>query len=130
MSDWRVAALLAGGVLSHWPLDVLSHRKDVPVLPNGPFVGLGLWNSVPATLVVELVLFAAGVFLYIRGGAPGARRKSFRALIALLLVTYIASVFGPPPPDPRTIALSALLLWLFIPFAWWADRPGSPGSSA
>jgi membrane-bound metal-dependent hydrolase YbcI (DUF457 family) len=118
----RVAMLLAAGVLSHWVLDAVSHRPDVPVLPHGPYVGLGLWNSVPATLAVELTMFAAGLALYVRSGAAGARRVSFWLLIAFLIVTYFAAAFGPPPPDVRTLAWSALGLWLLIPWARWADR--------
>src|SRR4029450_8617224 len=69
----RVAGLLAAGVVSHWVLDVISHRPDMPVLPHGPYIGLGLWNSVAATLLVELTMFAAGIALYVRGGGPGRR---------------------------------------------------------
>jgi hypothetical protein len=118
----RVAMLLAAAVLSHWVLDAASHRPDVPVLPHGPYVGLGLWNSVPATLAVELTMFAAGLAIYVRSGAAGARRVSFWILIAFLIVTYFAAAFGPPPPDVRTLAWSALALWLLVPWAKWADR--------
>lgn len=118
----RIALLLAGGVLSHWVLDAVSHRPDLPILPNGPYVGLGLWNSVPATLVVELTLFLAGVALYVTAGARGRSRLSFWLLMAFLMVMYFAAAFGPPPPDARTLAWSALAMWLLIPWAWWADR--------
>ena len=117
----RVAMLLAAAVLSHWVLDAASHRPDVPVLPHGPYVGLGLWNSVPATLAVELTLFAAGLAIYVRSGAAGARRVSFWLLIAFLIVAYFAAAFGPPP-DVRTLVWSALALWLLVPWARWADR--------
>ena len=63
-----VALLLGAGVLSHWVLDVISHRPDVPLLPHGPYLGLGLWNSIPATLAVELTMFAAGLVIYLRSG--------------------------------------------------------------
>jgi len=118
----RIAALLAAGVVSHWLLDAISHRPDMPVLPRGPYVGLGLWNSVAATLVVELTMFAAGIALYVGGGGTGRRRISFWLLMAFLLVVYFAASFGPPPPDTRTLAFSALTAWLLIPWAWMADR--------
>jgi len=118
----RIAALLAAGVVSHWVLDAISHRPDMPVLPRGPYVGLGLWNSVAATLVVELTMFAAGIALYVQGGGTGRRRISFWLLMAFLLVVYFAASFGPPPPDTRTLAFSALTAWLLIPWAWMADR--------
>ena len=117
-----MALLLGAGVLSHWVLDVISHRPDVPVLPGGPYLGLGLWNSIPATLAVELTMFAAGLAIYIRSGFPGAGRVSFWLLIAFLLIAYFAAAFGPPPPNVTTLAWSALAVWLLIPWARWADR--------
>jgi len=118
----RVAALLAAGVVSHWVLDAISHRPDMPVLPHGPYVGLGLWNSVAATLLVELTMFAGAIAVYLRHGGAGRRRTSFWLLMAFLLVIYFAASFGPPPPDTRTLALSALAAWLLVPWAWFADR--------
>ena len=118
----RVAALLAPGVVSHWVLDAISHRPDMPVLPHGPYVGLGLWNSVAATLLVELTMFAGAIAVYVRHGGAGRRRTSFWLLMAFLLVIYFAASFGPPPPDTRTLALSALAAWLLVPWAWFADR--------
>ena len=120
--DAPTAWLLAAAVLSHWILDFISHRPDMPVLPGGPYVGLGLWNSVAATMVVELTLFVAAIVFFVRGGGATPRRASFWLLIAFLLVVYIGAAFGPPPPDARTVAFSALALWLLLPWAKWADR--------
>jgi membrane-bound metal-dependent hydrolase YbcI (DUF457 family) len=125
----RTAALLAAGVVSHWILDAISHRPDMPVLPHGPYIGLGLWNSVAATLVVELTMFALAIALYVRGGAAGRRRASFWLLMVFLLIVYFAASFGPPPPDTRTLALSALSAWVLIPWAWFADRKAAIGDS-
>ena len=100
----RAAILLAAAVLSHWVLDVIAHRPDMPVLPSGPYLGLGLWNSIPATLVVELTMFAAGVALYLHAIGAGRRRLSFWLFVAFLLVAYFGASFGPPPPDKRTLA--------------------------
>lgn len=118
----RIGLLLGAGVLSHWMLDVISHRPDMPVLPHGPYIGLGLWNSTTATLVVELSMFAVGLFLYVRGGGAGRRRISFWLLIAFLLIAYFAAAFGPPPPNVRTLAWTGLAGWLLVPWAWLADR--------
>jgi LexA-binding, inner membrane-associated putative hydrolase len=118
----RIALLLGAGVVSHWVLDVISHRPDMPVLPRGPYIGLGLWNSVAATLVVELTMFAIGLMLYVRGGGAGRRRVSFWLLMAFVLVAYFAAAFGPPPPNVRTLAWSGLIGWLLVPWTWFADR--------
>ena len=53
-------------VLSHWLLDFLTHRPDLPLWPDATRVGLGLWNSVPATLAMEIGLFVCGILLYAR----------------------------------------------------------------
>ena len=113
------AALLFGGVLSHWILDVVAHRPDVPVLPHGPYLGLGLWNSVPATLAVEVTMFVAGLVLYARVRRP---RVSFWLLMGVLFALYLAAAFGPPPPSVKAIAIAGVAGWLFVPWAWWADR--------
>ena len=115
------ALLLAAGVLSHWVLDVISHRPDVPVLPDGPYLGFGLWYSIPATLAVELSMFAAGALLYVRAGT-GPPRAAFWTFIACLLLAYFGAAFGPPPPDVRTLAVGGLAMWLLVLWAWLADR--------
>jgi hypothetical protein len=117
--DRSVLWLLAGGVLSHWILDAVAHRPDLPVLPGGPFVGLGLWHSVGATLAVELTLFGCGLALYVRARQP---RLTFWLLIGGLVLVYLGAAFGPPPPDVNTLAFSALAVWLFVGWAWFADR--------
>jgi hypothetical protein len=85
----------------------------VPLLPNGPFLGLGLWNSVAATVLVEGLLFVGAIFLYARSRAPG---KGFWALMALLVAIYAANVLGPPPPSVIAIAASMIAL---VPLLWW-----------
>ena len=122
---WRGHALrpaLLGGLLvaSHWVLDAASHRPDVPVLPGGPFVGLGLWHSIPATLIVECLMFAAAVFVYARGRRMG---KGFWWLIAVLVVLYLGNLLGPPPPNVPAIAISCIVLMPIL--WWWGNRVGS-----
>lgn len=118
----RTAMLLAGGVLSHWVLDVVSHRPDMPVLPHGPYLGFGLWYSIPATLAVELTMFALGIAVYLRGRPGVAKRVSFWLLIAFLFTVYLGSVFGPPPPSVHMLAVTGLGLWLLIPWSAFVDR--------
>lgn len=114
------AVLLALGVVSHWVLDVVSHMPDMPVLPRGPYLGLELWKSVPATIVVETAMFAGAIAYYAAGRRP---RPAFWILVALLYVLYVLSVVGPPPPSITAVAWTAIVAWIFVPWAWWADRP-------
>src|SRR5712691_12342471 len=60
------AIVVALAVVSHWVLDVVTHRPDMPLYPGGPKLGLGLWNSVTATVIIEVVMFAAGTWIYPR----------------------------------------------------------------
>ena len=119
------AALVCGGVvLSHWFLDWLTHRPDLPLIPGGRKFGAGLWNSVPATLILELTMFAAGVVAYTRMTRARDRKGAFGliALVGFLAAVYAANVFGPPPPDESSVAWASLSLWLLPFWAAWADR--------
>jgi membrane-bound metal-dependent hydrolase YbcI (DUF457 family) len=118
----RRAALVMGLlVFSHWALDALSHRPDLPLWPGSDtMIGLGLWNSVAGTLLVESALFAAGVAIYLRHWAKAA--LAFWLLIAFFVVAYLGAAFGPPPPSASAVAASALALWLLPVWGWWIER--------
>jgi hypothetical protein len=123
--DSRGAILLGICVLSHWLLDAISHRPDMPLFPGGgPLVGLGLWNSVPATMLVEVSMLALGLLIYVRATEARDRTGSyaFWSFIVLLLIIYLANIFGPPPPSARALAIVGLAAWGFLPWAYWIDR--------
>jgi hypothetical protein len=112
-------------VMSHWILDVISHRPDMPLYPRGrTFIGLGLWNSLPATLLIEGAMFVAGVAIYLR--STRAKDKtgvlSFWALIIVFVILYLGTLFGPPPPSLEALKIMALGGWLFVPWFYWIDR--------
>lgn len=127
-------------VLSHWVLDALSHRPDMPVLLHGPKVGLGLWTSRPLTLAVEGAFYLWSLSVYRRVAAADDRAGlwAFRGLAALLALLYIGTFFAPPPPDVKAMAWTNLGGVLLLLWAWWFDRklsilPGcdsSPASSS
>jgi membrane-bound metal-dependent hydrolase YbcI (DUF457 family) len=119
------AVTLALLVVSHWVLDYITHRPDLPLTIGGARrVGLGLWNSVPGTLAAELGIFGAGLVLYLRSTAARDRIGSIGlwALVAFLLVVYLASAFGPPPPSASAVAWSAQAMWLLVLWGYWVDR--------
>ena len=121
----RGAMVLAALVLSHWLLDVISHRPDMPIWPGGgPRLGLGLWYSLPATLVVEGVLFSLGIWIYATNTEPvdTVGRYSFPAFVITLAALYLASVFGPPPPSASAIAVVGQGQWLLVMWGYWLDR--------
>jgi len=119
---WRAAAMGAALVVSHWLLDFASHRPDMPLWPGGDArLGLGLWRSVPATLVVEITMYALGVFVYMRATRSRDRvgTWAFGGLIAFLFIAYIGNVVGPLPPSTNAVAGSALALWLVPLWGIW-----------
>jgi hypothetical protein len=124
-----VAAVLFGlGVVSHWFLDVLVHRPDVPVLPRGPYVGLGLWNSLPLTVLAEALVFGGGLLVYLRSTRALDRVGTWAlwTLVIFLAVTWIGSVAGPPPPNERVVQVTGVAMWLLVPWGWWIDRHRAP----
>jgi len=123
------AAVLFALVISHWVLDVVSHRPDVPLWPGGPRLGLGLWNSVPATVAVELALFAPGLglALSITRARDGLGRWGFAGLAALLLLIYAVNALGPPPPSMQAVGWTGSVGGLlFVALAAWIDRHREP----
>jgi hypothetical protein len=123
----RLAAALAVAFvgLSHWPLDALSHRPDLPLtFSDTSKVGLGLWNSVPATLAVELPMFVVASALYARGTRPLDRvgTLGLASLVVFLVIVYAVAAFGPPPPSATAVAITAQSMWLLILWAAWIDR--------
>lgn len=107
----RAAIVVAAVVLSHWILDAVVHRPDLPLAPGSETrVGLGLWNSIAATLVVEGAMFAAALVVYLRTitFSDRAGRIGFWILIGILLVAYFGTAFGPPPPSVEAIAWTGL----------------------
>jgi len=121
----KPALVLGGLVLSHWVLDLISHRPDLPLLPgDGIKVGLGLWQSIIGTVVIEGALFAVGVFLYARATRPRNRagRLALVGLVTFLVIAYVASIFGPPPPSAEAVAYSGLAMWLLVAWGYWIDR--------
>ena len=119
----RVSLLLAALVVSHWVLDYASHLRDMPIGLSGPFVGLGLWRSRSATAVVETVLYLAGVAIYARSTEARDRTGTVAlwALVVFLLIFYFGSLFAPPPPNVRVVALSALAMWMLVAWGYWLD---------
>jgi high-affinity Fe2+/Pb2+ permease len=97
----------------------------MPLYPGSTtYLGLGLWNSVAGTMIVELGMFAVGIWLYATTTRAINRTGAvtFWALVVFLFVMYFATAFGPPPPSADMIKMMGPVTWIFIPWGWWIDR--------
>lgn len=125
----RAAMLVcATGVVSHWLLDALVHRPDMPLWPfpggGGPKVGLSIWNHPALTVILELLVYGLGIAVYIRTTRATDRTGTWAlwSLIVFLAAAWAGSVLGPPPPSERAVEWTGLAMWLFVPWGYWIDR--------
>ena len=125
-SDTRGAIVIALVVVSHWFLDALSHRPDMPLAPGSELrVGAGLWNSIPATLAVELAMFALAVAFYLRSSRARDRAGAIGlwTLLGVLLASYFGAAFGPLPPGVEAIAWTGIAGGVMTAaWGYWLER--------
>lgn len=128
----RTAMVIGLLVLSHWLLDVITHRPDMPVLLDDSYrMGFGLWNYPAIATCVELLLFITGVWLYANCTTALNRKGSigFWLLVLFLLAVYAGNVFAPPPPSTMAVAWSAQALWILVAWGFWVDSNRSTKES-
>lgn len=126
VSRYRAGAIAIWvGVVSHWVLDWITHIPDMPLYPGGgPKLGLALWNHVAATMIVEIMTFLIGLFLY--ASALHSRDRigkiGFAAYAIVLLAMFIADRFSSAPPSIRALVIFSLVLEAIL-LAWpaWFD---------
>lgn len=125
ITRYRAGAIAIGaGVVSHWFLDLVVHRPDLPLAPGGTAkFGLDLWDSVPATVVVESVMFAIGLWIYLSMTRSRDRtgKIAFWAFVVILMLSYAANLFSPPPSSWQAVAMMAPFVWVFVALAGWGD---------
>ena len=121
----KISILLGVLVMSHWFLDLITHRPDLPLFPWTEYkVGLGLWNHVELTLLVELIIFFSGIYLYFKV-TRSVNKKGILALwglILFLIIIYFTNVFGSPPPSEEPLAFVGLSQWLLVAWGYWIDK--------
>lgn len=120
----RSGAILGALVASHWVLDVVTHRPDLPLWPGGPVMGLGLWYSIAGTLALEGALLGGGLLLYSRVTVPRDWRGTaiLTGMVGLCAAIWATQPWSPVPPSARAVAWGALILWLLPPWSAWAER--------
>jgi hypothetical protein len=111
-----IAALVVGlSVFSHWVLDFLVHRPDLPLYDDTAKVGLGLWNRPALALGLEAALLFGGLWLYV---GTGVTRRGALVLFGLIMLAVQAYIFfGPPPISDKAAALTALAAYAVFALA-------------
>ena len=121
----RGALVIGALTVSHWFLDALVHRPDLPLSTwNNHLIGLGLWDHVRSAVTLELLIFTVGLALYVRETKAIDRIGSIALwlLTALLLLIWAGNLLGPPPPGVPAIAIAGIGGGVvFIAWATWVD---------
>jgi len=134
ISRYRPGALAIWiGVVSHWVLDWITHLPDMPLYPGGgPKLGLGLWDHVAATMIVEIAMLAVGVWLYARATRSKDRigKYSFGAYVFVLLSLFIGDRFDTSLPTVRDLIWTGLIAEaILLAWPWWFDRHRVPATA-
>jgi hypothetical protein len=125
------ALLVAVAVLSHWFLDLVVHRPDLPIYDDAMKVGLGLWNFPVAAALVEVGLLFGGIYLYLRTSRPlsPGGRWGMIAFAVIMVATQLGVFFGPAPPSAQALAVTALVAYIaFAGVAAWLELHRRPRS--
>jgi membrane-bound metal-dependent hydrolase YbcI (DUF457 family) len=112
---WGAAAFVGAAVFSHWVLDVVVHRPDMPLYDNSFKIGFGLWNYPTLAFVLEIAVLFSGMYFYLKTTQSKSRVGRYGMVIfgfAMLVVESIV-FFGPPLSSDKTAALTALI-WYFV----------------
>ena len=117
-STTRASIIVGLAVFSHWVLDFLVHRPDLPLYDNSAKVGLGLWNVPAVELPLEALILLGGMWLCFRDNL--SRAKGTFIFGVVLVAVQIYSFFAPPPASDKAIAITAILSYfVFALVIWW-----------
>ena len=117
-------------VMSHWGLDLLVHRPDLPLLADtGRKYGFALWNLPMIAIPLEMAVLAGGLGLYLRRTRATGRGAAvaLAALIGGLLVLQSVNWFGPAITDPVLFPVAGLMAYVVATgLALWVSRTREP----
>lgn len=121
----RGAAIAVGlVVLSHWGLDFLVHRPDLPLGFGGPKVGLGWWDYPAPEQALEMGLLAIAATAWgWRRGLQGHGGWSAPLFLVLLVVLQLVSIVAPPTGGAPQMVIASLSAYMLATlFAWLMDQ--------
>jgi hypothetical protein len=122
----RGAFVLFFVVISHWVLDFIAHNPDMPLAPGvQKYFGLGLWTSIPLTIVIEGGFWLLALILYIRVTQSKSRLGiyGFWGVVGFLTLAWYKNIAGPPPSNPAAMGISSLIFFsLIVGWSYWMNR--------
>ncbi|HXF48395.1 MAG TPA: hypothetical protein VNL73_03080 [Verrucomicrobiae bacterium] len=126
----KVASIIAIAVLSHFFLDLLVHRPDLPLAfgTSSPKLGIGLWNYPAAAYLLESAIFLVGAWIYLKTTKPASKlgKYGMPVFALLLLIFNLLNLFGPPPPKVQMVAASGFVMYFVLAgAAFWLDKKRS-----
>lgn len=131
---WQASVLIGLLVISHYFLDVIVHRPDLPLVGNDSVkLGLGLWDHFGLSVALEFLVLAAGAGVYatLRSRKHPVRPGRLGVVLLILSGTYAAALLGPPPPSTTAVAVGDIVFILVLAgLGAWADRAASPAELA
>ena len=107
--------VISAAAFSHWILDLIVHVPDLPLYDNTDKVGFGLWRHVAVSFPLELIVLAAGAWIYVRAAHPPIRGRNALCIFVVLLAALQAYAnFGPAPASETAMAVMALAFYLVL----------------
>jgi len=130
--DWAGSLWLGAAVFSHWVLDVVVHRRDMPLYDDTAKIGFGVWNYPIIALSLEALLLFGGMIMYMRKtkslSAVGSFGPPIFGVLMLAIQSYV--FFGPLPASPNAAAATALISYLvFAAVAYGLDLNREPAAN-
>lgn len=121
-SQFMRNALVVGAVVgSHWLLDFVVHRRDLPLLFDGIKVGMGLWDYRYPALLLELGLLWIGVIASLK--QAGENRQRYLILAIAMSVIQVFTLIMPLPTMDYLLALQLLASFSALTYgSYWADK--------
>jgi membrane-bound metal-dependent hydrolase YbcI (DUF457 family) len=126
LSKLKFGLILAFAVFSHFLLDVIVHRPDIPLAGSDSFkIGMGLWNNVAFAYILEALIFIGGVLLYFKSGLLKTKKRKIGLIVfaVCLMIMNLINLLGPPPLNTNMVASSGLVVYIVIALiGFWIDK--------
>ena len=120
------AFFVALAVFSHWILDFIVHRPDLPLYDDTLKAGLGLWNFKYLAFALEAVILIGGMLLYLKRNTGISQARKYAIFIfgvIMILIQAMGTFIGRPLGSEHIVAATNLTLYtVFAGVAFFVER--------